>query len=56
MYNYQNIPYNYDSRFGGFIVPFLLGGLGGSAIVGLSRPRPVVVNQSPYPYYNPYYY
>lgn len=27
-----------------FIVPFLLGGLAGSAVVGLSRPRPVFVN------------
>jgi len=27
-----------------FWVPFLLGGLGGAAVVGLSRPRPVYVN------------
>lgn len=48
-------PSMYNDRFiGGFAVPFLLGGLGGAAIVGLSRPRPVVVN--PNPYYNPYYY
>lgn len=36
-----------------FWVPFLLGGLGGAAVVGLSRPRPVYVNQpapAPYPY------
>lgn len=35
-----------------FWVPFLLGGLGGAAVVGLSRPRPVYVNQPPqyYPY------
>ena len=46
-----------DDRFGGFFVPFLLGGLAGSAIVGVSRPRPVYVNQGPMPYYNyPYYY
>ncbi len=52
MYNY----YQNDDRFvGGFFVPFLLGGLAGSAIVGVSRPRPVYVNQG-YPYYNyPYY-
>lgn len=69
MYNYPNMSlYRSDNnRFGGFLVPFLLGGLGGSAIVGLSRPRPVVVNPtypSPYPYYPnsypnpypPYYY
>lgn len=48
----------YDERFGAFAVPFLLGGLGGAAIVGLSRPRPVVVNPGPYPYnyQYPYYY
>lgn len=53
-----------DNRFGGFFVPFLLGGLGGAAIVGASRPRPVYVNQGPYPggypmypnYSYPYYY
>lgn len=36
-----------------FWVPFLLGGLGGAAVVGLSRPRPVYVtggNPYPYPY------
>ncbi len=42
-----------------FWVPFLLGGLGGAAVVGLSRPRPVFVNQPPQPYpprppYGPY--
>ncbi len=36
-----------------FWVPFLLGGLGGAAVVGLSRPRPVYVNQPPY--YGPSY-
>lgn len=24
----------YDERFGGFLVPFLLGGLGGAAVTG----------------------
>ena len=49
-----------------FFVPFLLGGLAGAGIVGVSRPRPVYVNppaQASYPYqpyqqyqpYNPYY-
>ncbi len=55
MYNYSF--YQNDDRFaGGFFVPFLLGGLAGSAIVGVSRPRPVYVNPG-YPsyYYNPYY-
>ena len=57
MYDFRGMPYmdNYNNRVGGFLVPFLLGGLGGSAIVGLSRPRPVVVNQ-PYPYSYPNYY
>lgn len=54
--SYSN--YNNDNRFGGFFVPFLLGGLAGGAVVGISRPRPVIVTQ-PYPgsYYpqGPYY-
>ena len=55
MYNNMNyMNYNNDERFiGGFAVPFLLGGLGGAAVVGLSRPRPVFVQQ---PYYRPYPY
>lgn len=53
MYNYNYYPN--DERFiGGFFVPFLLGGLAGSAIVGVSRPRPVYVN--PYQPYYPMYY
>ena len=53
---------NNQNRFGGFFVPFLLGGLAGGAAVGVSRPRPVYVNPpiygpvpppKPYP---PYYY
>ena len=58
MYDYRGMPVmnGYDNRLGGFLVPFLLGGLGGSAIVGLSRPRPVVVNPTPYPYPYPNYY
>lgn len=44
-----------------FWVPFLLGGLGGAAVVGLSRPRPVYVNPvpnygTPYPPRPPYPY
>lgn len=57
--NYSNMRANnnyYDDRFGGFAIPFLLGGLGGAAVVGLSRPRPVYVNPAPYPYYPPYYH
>lgn len=48
-------PYLRDDRFGGFLAPFLLGGLVGGAAVGVSRPRPVYVNPVPYPYYGPYY-
>ena len=53
--------YGNQNRFGGFFVPFLLGGLAGGAVVGVSRPRPVYVNPPmygprPMPYYPPYYY
>ena len=56
MYPYRNYPQQ-DERFVGFFVPFLLGGLGGAAITGLARPRPVFVNPpyQPYPY-QPYPY
>lgn len=47
---------NNDERIGGFFVPFLLGGLTGSAAVAVSRPRPVYVNPAPYPYYPAPYY
>ncbi len=46
---YQNMPYKEDRQF---FVPFLLGGLAGAGLVGVSRPRPVYVN-SPQPYYGP---
>lgn len=50
-YNYRGYPNN-DNRF---VFPFLLGGLAGGALVGVTRPRPVYVNSyQPYPYY-PYY-
>ena len=44
-----------DDRFGGFFIPFVLGGLVGGAAVGVSRPRPVYVNPVPGPMYPPYY-
>ncbi len=50
MYN-KNIYNNGDRQF---FVPFLLGGLAGAGLVGVSRPRPVYVN-SPTPYPRPYY-
>ncbi len=50
--------YKDGDRF--FWAPFLLGGLGGAAVVGLSRPRPVFVNPIPnyyqIPPYRPYGY
>lgn len=59
---YNNIPYNNGDRQ--FFLPFLLGGLAGAGIVGISRPRPVFVNSpggypppyrpQPYPPYPPY--
>lgn len=50
-YNYRGYPNN-DNRF---VFPFLLGGLAGGALVGVTRPRPVYVNSyQPYPIY-PYY-
>ena len=53
MKNYYDYYYTRDNdRF--FWAPFLLGGLGGAAVVGLSRPRPVFVNPVP-PYRPPYY-
>lgn len=48
---YRTNYYPYDQRFGGFLVPFLLGGLGGAAVVGVSRPRPVIA-YPPMPYNN----
>ena len=50
-YNYRGYPNN-DNRC---VFPFLLGGLAGGALVGVTRPRPVYVNSyQPYPIY-PYY-
>ena len=61
---YNNMPHNNGDRQ--FFVPFLLGGLAGAGLVGISRPRPVYVNSpapyppqyrppyQPYPPYSPY--
>ena len=46
--------YRHDERFIPFLGPFLLGGIGGAALVGASRPRPMVYQ--PYPMYRPYPY
>ncbi len=71
MYYYPSYVPRTNNNERQFLVPFLLGGLGGAAIVGASRPRPVYVNpqsnyypmNSPYGYnyyggynYNPYPY
>ena len=46
--------YNGDRQFW---FPFLLGGLGGAAVVGATRPRPVYVTNPNYNYNNnPYQY
>ena len=51
MYTYPNYINNIQNNDRQFLFPFLLGGLGGAAIVGASRPRPVYVTP---PYYNNY--
>ena len=54
-YNYRGYANN-DNRF---VFPFLLGGLAGGALVGVTRPRPVYVNRpsyQPYPTYPNYPY
>lgn len=65
----NNQPYNSQADRQ-FIFPFLVGAVTGGAAVGLTRPRPVYYNQSPYygsypggygyysnyGYYNPGYY
>lgn len=43
MYNY------YPNENRQFLVPFLLGGIGGAALNSISRPRPVYVNSPYYP-------
>ena len=53
MYNNFNRN-NFDNNDRQFFFPFLLGGLAGAGLVGVSRPRPVYVN-SPAPYPRPYY-
>ena len=54
---YNNLNRNmYNDGDRQFFFPFLLGGLAGAGLVGVSRPRPVYVNSpTPYPYPRPYY-
>lgn len=50
--------YNYDNRLaGGFVFPFLLGGVTGAALAPNFWGRPNYVNYYPYGYYpySPYY-
>ncbi len=57
-YGYSDY-YGRDGRYGGFVVPFLLGGLVGGAAVGVTRPRPIVATPyppPPPPYYGPVWY
>ena len=49
MYTYQKRINNMPEPGDRIVFPFLLGALTGGAAVGLTRPRPVYVNQ-------PYYY
>ena len=45
-------PNNYPYEDRQFFFPFLVGAVTGGAAVGLTRPRPVYVNQPYYPNYN----
>lgn len=65
---YHNQKSTFDNQDRQFLFPFLVGAVTGGAAIGLTRPRPVYVNQPPYygprpgygyyssyGYYNPYY-
>lgn len=58
--NYQNYRNGNDDRFigGGFLAPFLLGGITGGLLAPAFYPRPYYYRPYPYysyPYYGPYY-
>lgn len=62
MYYYPNMRNSYSSmsnsnRFigGGFLGPFVLGGITGGLLAPVFYPRPYYNNYYPYPYYGPYY-
>ena len=64
-YRTQNYTYpnnNGDRLFlgGGFVAPFLLGGIAGSLLTRpnypIYQPGPIYYPPRPYPYYNNYYY
>ena len=54
--NYTQNPQQSD-RVGGFLFPFLLGGITGGLVAPYVNPRPYYYNNYyyPYPYYGPYY-
>lgn len=58
---YSSVPSAYssnpnDERFGGFLAPFLLGGITGGLLAPAFYPRPVYPPFAPYPpYYGPFY-
>lgn len=60
MYKNNSNIYPNDERFGGFVFPFLLGGVTGAALAPnfwrppYNRP-PYPYPYQPYPYYGPYY-
>lgn len=63
-FNYMNRPNNFrprpnQNRFigGGFLGPFILGGITGGLLAPNFYPRPYYNNYyyPPYPYYGPYY-
>lgn len=64
MYRYNQIPQNQDNRFigGGFLGPFILGGITGGLVSplfynnGYGRPYYNNYYYYPYPVYPPYYY
>lgn len=53
MYN-NNFNTDFNNGDRQFFFPFLLGGLAGAGLVGISRPRPVYVNPPQYSTYPPY--
>lgn len=67
-YNTQSYPYYRNSSNdgdrlflgGGFVAPFLLGGIAGSLLTRpnypIYAPGPIYYPPRPYPYYNNYYY
>lgn len=52
---YRNYSYNNDRFAGGFVFPFLLGGVTGAAIAPAFWNRPYNNYYYPYPIYGPYY-